>query len=87
MRYEPLLCFDCRPHIGVEGVLGNVAVYLHLGVFVALPDNASFALLYVGRPPRAIEVMFADEQFLYVGARAHLCGGAKQHTHLTCAHL
>ena len=85
MRYEFLLAFHKLIQIGIKGALGDIAVNVHLRVFVALPDNAALALLKVGWSPRAVEVVQSDEFLLTVGTGAHALGAAQQDTHLTAS--
>ena len=82
-----LLGFYQLVQIGIEGTLGDIAVNVHLWVFVALPDNAPLTLLKVGRTPRAVEMVQGDELLLAVGACSHTLGAAQQDTHLTAPHL
>ena len=82
-----LLALHKLVKVGVEGALGDIAVNVHLRVFVALPDNAPLPLLKVGRTPRTIQMVQGDELLLAVGAGAHALGAAQQDTHLTAPHL
>ena len=82
-----LLALHKLVKVGVEGALGDIAVNVHLRVFVALPDDAPLPLLKVGRTPRTIKVVQGDELLLTVGASAHALGAAQQDTHLTAPHL
>ena len=52
LRYKFLLGFYQLIQVGIEGALGDIAVNVHLRIFVALPDNAPLPLLKVGRTPR-----------------------------------
>ena len=82
-----LLALHKLVKVGVEGALGDIAVNVHLRVFVALPDDAPLPLLKVGRTPRAVKVVQGDELLLAVGASAHALGAAQQDTHLTASHF
>ena len=82
-----LLALHKLVKVGVEGTLGDIAVNVHLWVFVALPDNAPLPLLKVGRTPRTIQMMQSDELLLTVGASTHALGAAQQDTHLTAPHF
>ena len=87
LRYEFLFALHKLVKVGVKGAFGDVAVNVHLRVFVALPDNAPLTLLKVGRTPRAIQMVQSDELLLTVGASTHALGAAQQDTHLTAPHL
>ena len=87
MRYKFLLALHKLIQIGVEGALGDIAVNVHLRVFITLADDAPLPLLKVGRTPRAVEMVQGDELLLTVGAGAHALGAAQQDTHLTAPHL
>ena len=54
------LGFQRLPHIGIERAFGDVAINLHAGISIALPQNASLALLHVGGSPRRIQMMQAQ---------------------------
>jgi len=82
-----LLALHKLVKVGIEGTLGDIAVNIHLRVFVALPDNAPLPLLKVGRTPRTIQMVQSDELLLAVGASAHALGAAQQDTHLTAPHF
>ena len=73
--------------IGVKGAFGDVAVNVHFLIFIALTNDAPFALLKVGRTPRTIQMVQSDELLLTVGASAHALGAAQQDTHLTASHF
>ncbi len=52
-----LLCLDRLPHIAVKRVLGDIAEDLNLRVVIALSQDASFALSYICRSPRNIQMV------------------------------
>jgi hypothetical protein len=54
---EPGLGFEGLPHIGIERALGDVAVNLHFGIEISLPENSPLALLDVARAPGRVEMM------------------------------
>ena len=87
LRYKFLLGFYQLIQVGIEGALGDIAVNVHLRIFVALPDNAPLALLEIRRTPRTIQMMQSDELLLTIRSRAHALGAAQQDAHLTCAYL
>ena len=49
-----------RMAAGVEGTLGDIAVNVYFGVFVALADDTTLPLLQIGRTPRAVEMVECD---------------------------
>src|SRR5439155_26801754 len=57
------------------------------GVLVSLPQDAPFALLHVGRPPRCIEMVKRNQPFLAIRARAHLSRAAEPNASLACANV
>ena len=79
------LPFEGLPHVGVEAALGDVAQHPDLGVLVPLAEDASIALLDVGRTPRRVEVVHGDGTRLHVGADAHGLGGADEYRHRAVA--
>ena len=87
LRDELLLVFKRLPEIGVEGVLGDIPVYMDGLVHVALTCDAALALFEVAGTPWGIEVVEGDEPVLHVRPRAHLGRGANQHTHIAGAHF
>ena len=84
---EPGLGLQGLPQVGVEGLLGDVPVDLHLGIRVALAQDAALALLDVRRTPRGVEMMQRDQALLHVGAGAHLLGAAEEDADLAGAHV
>ena len=54
------------PHIRVERAFTDVAKNLDDWILIALPENPSLPLFYVGRPPRSVKVMKRDEALLHV---------------------
>ena len=82
-----MLGFHQLIQVSVKGILADVGGQTHLRVFVALPHNASMPLLQISGPPRAVQIMQADQPLLDVGTGPHLEGGANQDTHLTGADL
>ncbi len=66
------------PHIGIERAFGDVAINLHAGILVALPQNSSLALLHISRPPRSVQMMQGNQPLLDVRARTHFLCAAKQ---------
>ena len=82
-----LLALHKLVKVGVEGAFGDVAVNVHLRVFITLADDAALPLLQIGRTPRAVEMVECDELLLTVGASAHALGAAQQDTHLTASHF
>ena len=72
------LAGDGLPHVGVEAALGDVPVDLHLGVLVALAQDAAFPLGHVRGPPRAVQVVQGDRDVLDVGPDSHEAGRADQ---------
>ena len=79
---EADLGFEGLPHIGVEGLFGDIAEDLHLGVGVVLAQDAALALLNVGGTPRGVEVTQGDQALLDVGPRAHLLAAPEKNPHL-----
>ena len=77
--------FERLPHIGVERAFGDIAVNLHARIFIALPENASFALFHVRRPPRRIEMMKRNQPLLHIGAGPHFLRAAEKNAHLARA--
>src|SRR6266487_2019917 len=49
------------PHIRVERAFTDVAINLDDWILIALPENPSLPLFYVGRPPRSVKMMKRDE--------------------------
>ena len=82
-----LLALHKLVKVGVEGALGDIAVNIYFGVFVALANDAALPLLKVGRTPWAVEMVQGDEFLLTVGASAHALGAAQQDTHLTAPYF
>ena len=87
LRDEFLLPLHQLVEVGVECTLGDVTVNVHLGIFVALPDDAPLPLLKIGWPPRTIQMVQGHQLLLAVGTGAHALCAAQQHPHLTGAHL
>ena len=73
--------------IGVKGAFGDVAVNVHFLIFIALTNDAPFALLEIRRTPRTIQMVQGDELLLAVGAGTHALGAAQQDTHLTAPYF
>ena len=87
LRDEPRFALQHLPEIGVETLLGHVAMELHFRVRVALAQDAALALFDIGRPPRRIEMMQRDEPFLHVGAGTHLLRAAEENADFAGAHV
>ena len=87
LRDELGFRFECLPHVGIERAFADVAVNLDDGVLVSLPEDAPFALLHVGWPPRGIEMVKRNQPFLNVRARTHLLRTAKQDANFARAHV
>ena len=87
LRYKFLLGFYQLIQVGIEGALGDIAVNVYLRVFVALTNDAPFALLEIRRTPRTIQMVQSDELLLTIRSRAHALGAAQQDTHLTAPHF
>ena len=87
LGYEPLLCLNELPRIGVKCPFRHIAVDEHLFVGISLPDGPALPLLYVAWPPRHIQMMLRCKQRLHVRARSHFLRAAQQDAHLTRAHL
>ena len=83
---EFLLAFEDRVHSGVKRLLDSIADDLHFFEDVALTDDASLALLYVGRPERTVEVVFDREAFLNVDAGSEFHGRADDYADLSRIH-
>ena len=75
------------PPVRVERPLGDVAIDLDFRVLIALPHDATVALLHVRRLPRRIEVVHRNELALHVRANAHLAGRPDQHAHVAVTNL
>ena len=73
--------------VSIKSPLGDIAVNVYFGVFVALANDAALPLLKIGRTPRAVEMVQGDELLLAVGASTHALGAAQQDTHLTAPHF
>ena len=84
---EPLLGFHQLIKIGVECTLGHITEDLHLRVLVALPHDASKALLEVAGPPGTIEIMQGNKPVLDIGACAHFGRAAHEDAHLASTHF
>ena len=78
--------FVSHPEVGVEGVFGDVPVYMHGLVHIALTRDAALALFEVAGTPWGIEVVESDEPVLHVRPRAHLGRTAQEHAHIAGAH-
>ena len=87
LRDEFLFSLYQLIEIGVECTLGDVTVNVHLGIFVALPDDAPLPLLEICGPPWTIQMVQCHQLLLAVGSGTHALGAAQQHPHLTGAHL
>ena len=79
---ELLLALHKLIEVAVEGVLGNIGVDIHLRVLVALPNDAAFPLLQVGRSPGTIQMMECHQLSLDIRACAHFLCGTKEHSDL-----
>ena len=79
------LGFQRLPHIGIERAFGDVAINLHAGISIALPQNPALALLHVGGSPRRVQMMQRNQPFLNIRARTHFLRAAEQHTDLARA--
>ena len=87
LRNEFLLALHQLIEVSIKGALGDIAVNVYFGVFVALANDTALPLLKVGRTPWAVEMVECDELLLAVGASAHALGAAQQNTHLTAPHF
>ena len=76
---ERRLTGDGLPTISIEACLCHVAQDTHLGVEVALADDAPLPLLQVGGAPRAVQVVQGDGAVLHVGAHTHLLRRPDEH--------
>ena len=72
LGYEPLLCLNELPRIGVKCPFRHIAVDEHLFVGVSLPDGPALPLLYVAWPPRHIQMMLRCTQRLHVLSLIHI---------------
>ena len=73
--------------VSVECTLGDVTINVHLGIFVALPDDAPLPLLEICGTPWTIQMVQCHQLLLAVGSGSHALCAAQQHPHLTGAHL
>ena len=82
-----LFALDKLIQIRIKGFLCDVSVDMYFGILVTLSDDSAGSLLQIRRSPRAVEVMQGNQLVLSVGACAHLCGRAKQHSDLALPDL
>ena len=54
---------------------------------IALSYNPTLSLLNICRPPRAIQMVFRNQQPLHIGSGPHLSSGSQQHPHQSGADL
>ena len=74
---------DRLPHERIEGPLDDIPVQLHLRILVALPEDPALALLDIGGPPRAVNMVQRHGARLHVGSHPHLLRGADEHRDVT----
>ena len=87
MGNKPLLGFHQLIKIGVECTLGDIAENFYLRILVALPHDATKALLEVAGPPGTIEIMQGNKPVLDIGACAHFGRAAHEDAHLASTHF
>jgi len=60
---------------------------LHLGIRIALTQDAALTLLDIGRAPRRVEMLQGNQALLHVGTGPHLLRAAKEDADLAGAHV
>ena len=81
MTYKPLLVFENLVAVAVERPLGNVGVYVHLFILVALTYDPALALFHVRRAVRRVQVVQRHKPLLYVRTRAALFRAADEYSY------
>ena len=87
LRDEFLLPLHQLVEIGVKRALGDVAVNIHLAIFIALSDDTALPLLKIRGPPWTVQMVQGHQLLLAVGSGTHTLCAAQQHTHLTGPYL
>ena len=81
------LSLEGLPHVGIETAFGEITIYLHFWIFIALADDTTIALFNIGGSPRRVQMMSREQFSLYIGPHPHFAGGSQEHANCSLPRL